>query len=126
MDEEKTLYMNEKRSEIKANNNRTGFAIALVLSVLIWIPVYAFNIPAVYLSFASLIWILALIFAVRNTRGIISYVIVFIALWFSLTAKSFGTYGQNFGEFGPSLLTALCIFSFRNYEYGCRFIFCIF
>ena len=110
MDGEKTLYMNEKHSEIKANINRAVFAIALVLSVLIWIPIYAFNIPAVYLSFASLIWILAFIFAVRNTRGIISYVIVFIALWFSLTAKSFGTYGQNLGEFGPSLLTALCIF----------------
>ena len=55
MAEEKTLYMNEKCSEIKANNNRTGFAIALVLSVLIWIPVYTLKIPAVYLSFASLI-----------------------------------------------------------------------
>ena len=102
--------MNEEHSEIKAKNNRSGSAIALVVSVLIWIPVYTLKIPAVYLSFASLIWILALIFAVRNTRGIISYAIVFIALWFSLTAKSFGTYGQNLGEFGPSLVTALCIF----------------
>ena len=53
MDEEKTLYMNEKRSEIKAKNSRAVFAIALVLSVLIWIPVYTLKIPAVYLSFAS-------------------------------------------------------------------------
>ena len=110
MEKEETLYMNEKLSEIKANSNRARFCIALALSVLIWIPVYTLKIPAIYLSFASLIWILALLFAVRNTRKTISYVIVFIALWFSLTAKSFGTYGQNLSEFGPGLLTALCIF----------------
>ena len=110
MIQKRVTKMNEEHSEIKAKNNRSGSAIALVLSVLIWIPVYTLKIPAVYLSFASLIWVSALLFAVRNTSGIISHVIVFIVLWFSLTAKSFGTYGQNLGEFGPSLLTALCIF----------------